>query len=663
MRNWKKKLALGLIAFCLMAGVTFSAFAADEGIYEIKTGIHSKEYTYSELMTYRQENAYTEPSTSKTDDTYVFAGWYKTQECNSKDVLTAEAIQALDATESANSKFYAKFVSGEVLNVRAQLLGGTDSTFTSTTMRFVTTVDSLDYEKVGFDLILDGTSYNAESDKVYDKLLYVGSTSNETMEYEPQKEFHESSLYFMAANLKNISAEDFEKDVTITPYWVTLDGTRVENTGEFKKSVMLGITKSCEALVTDADSTESKYYSTLEKAFELGEDNAHTYLSDNDTVTIIQGKVDLDSTLKVYSNVTLTNKEDLSVTITRTMTSSQFIDNYATEFTVKGTEQGQLTFDGTYKVDDELKQSTSGCIESDDTATQKLKLENILFKNMYTSRTGGVVRANGFVNITNCVFNNNTQVNATSDSKGTVIYYNGKSVESQSELTVKGCTFSSNKAEATGGGTIFINQGVDVTVSNCEFTKNIAHGGGGAIYVSNGSVETSGCTFTGNSTYSYANGGAIYVANGTYTDSGSTFSGNNGNHGGAVRLDKNITSASFTNSKFEGNYTHKATKNYNGGALNIQETTGEITITGVEFTSNIANYQGGAIYTAATNLTISGCTFKGNANRVNDDGTLYISGASGNAVYATQALTFKSNIYDGQVVGDFAGTGFDGVNL
>ena len=64
------------------------------------------------------------------------------ESCNKDNAITD--LAAYEGTA------YAKFVADEILGVKAQLNKGAKETDDKATMRFVTSVDSLDYSKVGF---------------------------------------------------------------------------------------------------------------------------------------------------------------------------------------------------------------------------------------------------------------------------------------------------------------------------------------------------------------------------------------------------------------------------------------------------------------------------------------------------------------------------------
>ena len=121
---------------------------------------------------------------------------------------------------------YAKFVDEDVLSVQAQLDGKTKaaSDTEKTRMRFVTTVDCLDYDKVGFVVSTPNKTATFKSSTVYETLNATGLE----VPYTPD-DISSDSEYFATIILGNLSATtaDLEKVFTVTPFWVTADGTTV----------------------------------------------------------------------------------------------------------------------------------------------------------------------------------------------------------------------------------------------------------------------------------------------------------------------------------------------------------------------------------------------------------------------------------------------------
>lgn len=161
---------------------------------------------------------------------YVFAGWYA-------DAEHTEFI----GTDVTSGKAWAKFVEEDVLTIKPQVGVNSDGTVPTdkTDLRFVTTVNDLEYRKISFKIAKYNNAqgkYNNEKDAtsftnydprlVYGKLYAVGSDSK-TIEYLPSI-FSWQSEYFKAFTVTGIPKADYSTMIKVTPYWITMDGTTVQ---------------------------------------------------------------------------------------------------------------------------------------------------------------------------------------------------------------------------------------------------------------------------------------------------------------------------------------------------------------------------------------------------------------------------------------------------
>ena len=140
----------------------------------------------------------------------VFAGWYSDKACETPYTLSTGAA-------------YAKFVDEKVLDLKWQWKSD------KTALRFVSTIDSLNYQKVGF--VFTGTygtktieQKDKESTTVYEHLnagsgAVIASTAFDNTD----------SKYFFTYTIRNMDAST-HSTWTVTPYYVTLDGTKVMGT-------------------------------------------------------------------------------------------------------------------------------------------------------------------------------------------------------------------------------------------------------------------------------------------------------------------------------------------------------------------------------------------------------------------------------------------------
>ena len=159
------------------------------------------------------------PATEDIPDGYVFAGWYTDNTCT-------KAI----ASGSTVATAYAKFVDADILSVKVQVRLDENNALpeesNGTDMRFATTVDTADYQKVGFHVVCEkyGIDKFVETTKVYKKLYKVGQTSGEPDTLLPT-EFSPVSEYFLTYTLLGVN--EYDVVIEMTPYWITADGTTV----------------------------------------------------------------------------------------------------------------------------------------------------------------------------------------------------------------------------------------------------------------------------------------------------------------------------------------------------------------------------------------------------------------------------------------------------
>ena len=161
----------------------------------------------TDISAYRTEGAYTAPE----KDGYVFGGWFTDEACT-----TPVTTQTADV--------YAKWVTEDVLSVKAQVLADTTAASASTDLRFLTTVDSLDYQNIGFSITINGKTNSPSSTSVYKSI--TARNGGAVVAKDPTA-FSEASEYFHTYTITNIPSSAFATEIAVTPYWTTLDGTKV----------------------------------------------------------------------------------------------------------------------------------------------------------------------------------------------------------------------------------------------------------------------------------------------------------------------------------------------------------------------------------------------------------------------------------------------------
>ena len=141
-------------------------------------------------------------------DGYVFAGWFTDEDCTAPLTGTGAA--------------YAKYVDKNVLTVKAQVNQDNNAD-----IRFVTTVDSLDYKLVGFEIEFGGKIADLEKTKtttVYESLNRFVDGNNAPVS---PTVFSPASNFFAAFTVRNVPSDKTSEKFTVRAYWITLDGTAV----------------------------------------------------------------------------------------------------------------------------------------------------------------------------------------------------------------------------------------------------------------------------------------------------------------------------------------------------------------------------------------------------------------------------------------------------
>ena len=177
---------------------------------------------YEDISSYRN----TEKTAPKKDG-YLFAGWYQDTACT----IPVSA-------ETTEGQAYAKFVDEDVMKVYAQIKSGTNDN--AKDIRFITTVDGADYQKVGFKIrIGEGEISTKEINTVY-RQLYASRNSTQVDTVTPFSVCSPISQYFTTYSYWNVPEENYSTEFHITPYWITHDGTTVYGM-EITKTINMGL--------------------------------------------------------------------------------------------------------------------------------------------------------------------------------------------------------------------------------------------------------------------------------------------------------------------------------------------------------------------------------------------------------------------------------------
>ena len=209
-------------------------------------------------------------------------------------------------------------------------------------------------------------------------------------------------------------------------------------------------------------------------------------------------------------------------------------------------------------------------------------LENITFKNAYSTYAGCAVYFSQSGRIADCNFTNNS-----GSTYGGAVYFGGNS-------NVANCNFINNTAAQRGGAILFNGDG---NVVNSNFINNSASEYGGAVYFEDNGDLTN-CTFVKNSA---SRGGAIFDGIAKITNC--NFADNSASRGGAVHIySGNVLSCNFT-----GNNAS------NGSAIYFHDASGA-TISHSVFLNNRADAEDLDVIQNGDNITI---IFAGGNNLLN----------------------------------------------
>lgn len=235
-----KQLTASVLAIgTIVAGITVypkqadAAVVADEVIY-----IQSDDEQRYDIQDYWDADE--EKRTAPVKEGYVFGGWFET--ADESKPLTEEALKA-EVPDSA----YAKFVPAQVLSVKAQNEDGvTEQTIAAMReknnnqqaisdeekfyVRVMSSLDSENYTKVGFDIYLNNKTKleNTETEKIYTGVMVNGEAQY------AEDIYGGASRYLMTWRLTEIDwADNVKLIIYVRPYWVTTDGTKVNGLGKY----------------------------------------------------------------------------------------------------------------------------------------------------------------------------------------------------------------------------------------------------------------------------------------------------------------------------------------------------------------------------------------------------------------------------------------------
>lgn len=220
-QSMKKKMLLlelkKMFTKCLIVVLMFGMFALPSNEVCAMT---QEEINYDDQYDISE---YWEDKKVPVKDGYVFAGWYRVISDGNYQAITESELQGADLNQV---QAVAKFVPSYVLSIKTQVSKYEKNGKTVSALRVLSSVDSTKYQEVGFDVQLGKKAHNYIICPSVYSAVKKGPSSNETI--YPEQTFGALSDYFMAVDVNDISAVNDASIVYARPYWITLDGTKVE---------------------------------------------------------------------------------------------------------------------------------------------------------------------------------------------------------------------------------------------------------------------------------------------------------------------------------------------------------------------------------------------------------------------------------------------------
>lgn len=303
-----------LVMICLAFGLWI------KGILSEASDTTTESVTLVTIENYTKGALQSEITTQKGNK-YLYAGLYKSG--TTEESLVAKNV-VTEAKVTEGDTYVAKFVPEGVMGIKAQvsetLLCNPDAETSS--VRFVTAVDSVLYKEVGFSITRENDTEGAEpiqlvqegtiSKYVYEKLYGVDVTSEnpgEPLEYTP-KDIHALANYFKTYTITNVPETAYNKDLTVTPYWITYDGVTVEGTTGIK-SVNFG---RSWVYINTSGHTDGTEYGTYDHPFTNLADALDAIVLDKSGKIVIKSSCE-NSTFTVPSNFSWEKHgKDLTIT-------------------------------------------------------------------------------------------------------------------------------------------------------------------------------------------------------------------------------------------------------------------------------------------------------------------------------------------------------------
>ena len=180
----------------------------------------------------------------------------------------------------------------------------------------------------------------------------------------------------------------------------------------------------------------------------------------------------------------------------------------------------------------------------------------------------------------------------------------------------------------------------NIIISDCNFSNNISYQGGAGVYLKEVNASFLNCVFSTNTTSSTGSGGGAFLKDSNVSFQNTIFLGNEADfNGGAIKSDNTILSL------VECTFTSNRSVSSNGGGA-VYQLGGSYTINSSSFRSNRSTFEGGALLLKDSNGTIVNSNFISNqSTQTNGGGAVYISG--GNYSVLGSSFSLNHSAYQG----------------
>ena len=449
----------------------------------------------------------------------VFAGWY-TDDTYKTPVTSVDVV---------DENTVPKFVDEAALTIKLQVSPRTTSTSTIADIRFVSSVDSLNYQKVSFTVDSTGSVDPVfDADTAYTK-IYAGG-----QEYDPTI-FSNDSQYVVTAIWDGIgrgtngvtddATSNFGKTITVTPSWTTMDGTVVTGTQRtFEINDGLYETEIEDTNPTnDTTGGAEHVWGTLTEAVASANTNGVTGENAEHVVITVLKDVTATSKWTIQKNIIIQNTAGKDITITR---GANFKDDMfyiqessSLKLITSSNAEGSLIIDAN---------SSTAIVGRTVNSLAKFYLgTRVTMKNAYSSNIGAAI----YNNKGTAIIEGKITSNKTSASHGGAVYNTGTLTMNEGEISDNQClrfgagvyssgTFTMNSGKICGNNTY-------TSKTNEGYARGAgvyAYGSTGTFTMNGGTIESNGPT---NSALNNLYGGGVCVYQGSFTMNGGTISDTN----------------------------------------------------------------------------------------------------------------------------------------